>query len=177
MNKLKTTLGDYNVFLDDILTLIVEEKFDTADFSQMDHICYRTASLQNYYDKKKELEAQASLLGETMVNGRPISTFRLNEPIIHGAWRIDAIELPVPKATDTYTEGLEHVEFVLYSDLPTFAAKYPEKQFEMRASDRGINPEIGYKLGKYGVKFHMLSLGTVLYLENILNIREVKDGQ
>jgi len=177
MSALKNIIGDHEVFLNDIISRISDEGFDMADFSQMDHMCYRTISLDNYRQKKQELGSVAKLLGETMVNNRPISTFRLFEPVIHGDWRIDAIELPAPKDGKDVAEGLEHVELVLYDDIPTFLEKYDGKPFELRASDRGINPEIGLQLGEYSVKFHLLSLPTVLYLENKLGIDNVQDGK
>lgn len=177
MAELKRIIGDYAIFLDDILGRVEVEGFDLADFAQVDHMCYRTTSTENYQDKKAELASVARLLGETMVNGRPISTFRLFEPVIHPPWRIDAIELPAPKTGSEHVEGLEHVEFVLFDDIPTFLNKYDGKAFEMRASDRGINPEIGLQLGELSVKFHLLSLPTVVYLEHKLGMDDVRDGQ
>jgi len=148
-----------------------------TDFVQIDHMFYRTTSTENYVDKKAELESVARLLGETIVNGRPISTFRLKEPVIHTPWRIDAIELPAPKAGSEHQEGLEHIEFVLFDDIPTFLKKYEGKPFEMRAAKRGINPEIGLQLDELSVKFHLLSLPTVVYLEHKLGMDNIKDGQ
>lgn len=95
---LQQIIGDYPTYLNDILGRVAAEGFDFADFSQIDHMCYRTTSVDNYQAKKTELASVAVLLGETMVNERPICTFRLNEPVTHGQWRIDAIELPAPKA-------------------------------------------------------------------------------
>lgn len=177
MAELQEVIGDYSSFLDNILSKVVDDGFDLADFVQIDHMCYRTTSAENYAQKKKELEAVAKLLGETLINSRPISTFRLNEPVIHSPWRIDAIELPAPKAGAEHAEGLEHVEFVLYDDIPTFLKKYDGKPFEMRAADRGINPEIGLQLGEFSVKFHLLNLPTVVYLEHKLGMDDIRDGQ
>lgn len=57
-----------------------------------------------YKAKKQELAAFfGHLLGETQVNGRPIATFRLHEPVRYQQWRIDALELPAPIA-DVYSE-------------------------------------------------------------------------
>ncbi len=170
MTELEKIIGDHKSFLDDILGRVMYEGFDLSDFVQIDHMCYRTTSLENYDVKKSELSRVAKLLGETMINGRPISTFRLNDPVIHSPWRIDAIELPAPKARSNHQEGLEHVEFVLYDDIPTFLKKYDSKPFEMRAADRGINPEIGLQLGELSVKFHLLNLPTVVYLEHKLGM-------
>ncbi|MEO8863145.1 MAG: VOC family protein [Candidatus Saccharimonadales bacterium] len=177
MSELANIIGDYPAFLEDILGRVTSKGFDFNDFSQIDHMCYRTTSLDNYAQKKTELASVARLLGETIVNERPISTFRLNEPVIHESWRIDAVELPAPKAGRQDKEGLEHIEFILFDDFPTFLKKYEGKPFEMRAANRGINPEIGLQLGGLSVKFHLLSLPTVVYIEHKIGIDEVKDGQ
>lgn len=177
MTSLSQIIGDYDAFLKDILSRVAAEGFDFSDFIQIDHMCYRTTSLKNYEDKKSELQMVAKLLGETEVNGRPIATFRLNQPVFYETWRIDAIELPAPKAGSDHKEGLEHIEFVLFDDIPTFLSKYKNKPFETRASNRGINPEIGLPLGDLSVKFHLLNLPTVLYLEQKLGIKAVKDEQ
>lgn len=175
--NLQQIIGDYQSFLDDIIGRIKNEGFNMADFSQMDHMCYRTTSEQNYQDKKSKLMAVATLLTETEVNGRMICTFRLHKPVVHAGWRVDALELPAPKQGKECAEGLEHVELVLYDDMPTFLAKYEGKPFELQSADRGINPEIGLKLGEYKVKFHLLSLTTVCYLENKLGITKVVDNK
>lgn len=47
----------------------------------------------------------------------------------------------------------------------------------MKAANRGINPEIGFKLPSYGVKFHLLNLSTVVYLERKLGLHSVEDGR
>ncbi len=177
MTELANIIGDYDAFLEDILGRVKAEGFDFADFTQIDHMCYRTTSLENYEAKKRELESVATLLGETMVNDRPISTFRLHSPVIHMPWRVDAIELPAPKAGAEHKEGLEHIEFVLFDDFPTFLKKYDGKPFEMRAADRGINPEIGLQLNGLSVKFHLLNLPTVVYIENKLGLDDIRDGQ
>lgn len=177
MSALEQVIGDYTSFLDDILGRVKDEGFDLADFVQIDHLCYRTTSTENYAEKKVALATVGKLLGETLINGRPISIFRLNVPILHTPWRIDAIELPAPKAGKDHAEGLEHIEFVLYDDISTFLKKYDGKPFEMRAADRGINPEIGLQLGELSVKFHLLNLPTVVYLEHKLGMDDIRDGQ
>ncbi|HSX36077.1 MAG TPA: VOC family protein [Patescibacteria group bacterium] len=177
MTTLNNIIGDYQKFLDDILARVTEEGFDLDDFVQIDHLCYRVPSLDGYHQKKEECRAIGSLLGETMVNGRPIATFRLHEPIRSGQWRIDALEVPAPKEGHPVAEGLEHIEFVLYDDFQAFLKKYPGKPYNMASADRGINPEIGLKLNGYGVKFHLLNLPTVVYLEHKLGMHDIRDGQ
>lgn len=175
MIELTDVIGDYTTFLEDVLDAVEAEGFDINDFSQIDHICYRTSSTENYHEMQFSLEAVANLVGETSVNGRPISTYRLIEPIYHDIWRIDAIELPAPKPGKHYDEGLEHIELVIFDDMQTFLSKYDGKPFDLHAADRGINPEISLSLGSYKVKFHLLSLPAVLYIEQKVGIDSVDD--
>lgn len=174
---LNDVIGDYSSFLTDIIGRVTRVGFDLKDFVQIDHMCYRTVSLDNYAQKKSQLTAVGTQLGENMINGRPIATFRLHQPVMHGQWRIDAVELPAPKAGSVFIEGLEHVEFVLYDDLQTFLKKYDGKPFDLRAADRGVNPEVGLQLDNYAVKFHLLNLPTVVYLENKLGMDDIRDSQ
>lgn len=74
-------------------------------------------------------------------------------------------------------EGLEHVEFVLFDSLDDFLKKYRGKQFNMDAAARGINPDVAFKLPSYTVKFHLLSLPVVVYLEQKLGITDIRDNQ
>jgi predicted metalloenzyme YecM len=175
MPELNSLIGDYESFLSDILSRVEDSGFNLSDFVQIDHMCYRTTSQENYKIKKNELGQVAKLVGETTVNGRLISTFRLTTPVYFDKWRIDAVELPAPKEGSQHIEGLEHIEFILFDDIPIFLKKYEGKPFDMRAANRGLNPEIGLKLDNYSVKFHLVALPTVVFLENKLGIDDVRD--
>jgi predicted metalloenzyme YecM len=175
MDELQAIIGNYQSFLGQVLQEIREEGFDLSDFVQMDHMCYRVDSFERYELKKQAMLQVGKLLGENQVNGRPIATFRLSRPVYCEGWRIDTLELPAPKAGKETKEGLEHVEMVLFDDKETFLEKYSSKDFELQSADRGINPEIAFRLPTYTVKFHLLNLPTVVYLEKKLGITEVKD--
>jgi predicted metalloenzyme YecM len=175
MDELQNIIGDYTSFLKQILGEIEDEGFDLADFVQMDHMCYRVPSMVRYELKKHELSKTNKLLGEAQINARPIAVFRLSNPVLFGKWRIDTLELPAPKEGMETNERLEHVEFVLFDDIETFLNKYSDKHFDMKAADRDINPDIAYKLPTFTVKFHLLNLPTVVYLEKKLGIAEVRD--
>lgn len=64
---------------------------------------------------------------------------------------------------------------MLYDDIPAFLKKYSDKTFDLKSADRGINPEVVYPLEGCNVKFHLLSLPAVVYIEEKLGIEEVKD--
>jgi predicted metalloenzyme YecM len=177
MDELQAIIGDYQTFLEEILQEVTDEGFDLADFVQMDHMCYRVPSYEQYELKKDELHKVGKLLGEAQINERPIAVFRLNKPVYTGAWRVDTVELPAPKEGIQTEEGLEHVEFVLFDEKEDFLRKYSDKQFGLHAADRGINPEIVFRLPTYTVKFHLLNLPTVVYLEKKLGIADVRDDK
>lgn len=174
MSNLQQVIGDYKNFLERALSNVKRERFDFSDFIQLDVICYRTASQSNYEQKKEELGNIGALLSEVIVSGRPIATYQLDEPIYFQDWRIDTIELPAPKEGSEKPEGLEHIQFVIYNDLQTFIQKYPDKNFDTRAIERGVNPMIAYKFNDGTVKFHRLNLATAIYLEEKLNLSEIK---
>jgi predicted metalloenzyme YecM len=173
MNNLQAIIGDYQAFLNQIIKEITQAGFDWNDFVQMDHLCYRVSTQDDYEQKKQALNTVAAVLSETLVNGRPITTFRLHQPIFYDRWRIDAVELPAPKSGIETKEGLEHIELVLFDDIQTFLQKYADKQFELQAADRGVNPEVGFQLPSYMVKFHLLNLPTAVYLQKKLGIKSI----
>jgi uncharacterized protein len=175
MDELQRILGDYRVFLKNILQETQEAGFDLSDFVQLDHMAYRVPSLERYDQKKGELAAVSALVGESPVNGRPIAVFRLHDPVQYEQWRIDAVEVLAPKAGTLPAEGLEHIELVLYDDKDVFLQKYADKQFDLKAADRGVNPEIKFQLPHYTVKFHLLNLPTAVYLQRKLGMDEVRD--
>ncbi|HEX3568210.1 MAG TPA: VOC family protein [Candidatus Saccharimonadales bacterium] len=177
MNELAKLIGDYETFLSEILSEVKAEGFDLHDFVQIDHLCYRAPTNDRYREMRELLSHFGTFLSENMVNGRFISTFRLHEPIVYDGWRIDALELPAPKPGDE-REGLDHIEFVLYDDLHDFLEKYKNKKFGLKAMRRKINPEVSLRLSdKHVVKFHLLSLTTVVFIENQLGYDFIEDAE
>lgn len=171
-SELAEIIGNYDAFLLEIHSDMAQRGISFRDLAQLDHICYRTETDEQYQAKKQQLQNVAKLLGEVTVSGRLISTFKLHEPLRWHGTRIDAIELPAPKVTSPYPEGLEHAEFVIFDDLETFMAKYSHLEFDTKSAGRMPNPEIGLKLGRYGVKFHLLALSHVVFLEQAMGIQE-----
>lgn len=173
MDKLQQVVGDYETFLKNILAEVAGAGFDFADFVQLDHLCYRVSTLEVYEQKKQELRAVGDLLSEVRVGGRPISTFKLHRPLQHENWRIDIVELPAPKPDVPTPEGLEHIEFVLFDSLDDFVKKHADKKFNMAAANRGVNPDVTFKLPSYSVKFHVVSLSAAVYLEQKLGLTDI----
>lgn len=103
---LKQVLGDYNQFLDRLLMHLGS----IASGRQIDHICYRVETADQYESTKALLLGFGCLLTESLVGGRPISIIQLTTPIQHGGFTIPFIELPSPKEGSHYNGGLEHAE-------------------------------------------------------------------
>jgi predicted metalloenzyme YecM len=108
-------------FVCNIIYLVTKKGIKLNTSFQIDHICYRTATQEEYISCKRELDEMGSLLIESIVGGRPISCYKLKTPIVcsNGAL-IDVVELPSPKQGSPYVSGLEHIEFVCDVSLEVF---------------------------------------------------------
>ncbi|RYX79448.1 hypothetical protein EON76_01880 [bacterium] len=138
--------------------------------TQMDHVCYRVETEARYSELKERLSHAAIFLSESVVNDRAITTFEFNEPLHIDGWEIPFLELPAPKDGSPYTEGLEHVEFVVRDgDLDAFQVAHPQltDSFSRKGMSKKINPELGLKAAGISVKFHKLPLGEVVRLEKL----------
>lgn len=165
MNTLEECIGDYQLFLDKIFTMLNDIELDIIEKLVCDHICYRVSTLAEYKSKREELLQFGELLVESMVNGRLICTFKLTDPIVFKDRSISLIELPQPKNTFTYKTGLEHVEFVTREPLQKVVNRYPQFAFETFGINKKINADITLKLGEFCIRFHNQSLEDVIKLE------------
>jgi predicted metalloenzyme YecM len=157
-------IGDPILFLEDLFFKLSEIELNVEHF-ELDHLCYRVSSLEEYNSKKTDLIDLGTLLVESMVNGRLISTFKLHEPIEYKNRKISLLELPAPKPNHSYQSGLEHVEFVTREPLQKIVDRYPQYSFEVFGIHKKINADITLKLGEYCIRFHNQSLEDVIKLE------------
>ena len=133
-----------------------------VDHLQLDHLCYRVADLGRYAVMKQVLAEQGTLLAESTIGGRPITTYRLHLPIARAQRHIALVELPAPKADSPYTEGWEHAEFVVPGSLLAFTQEHPHPDWDLRALDKAINADVRLPLGAISVKFHQRALDVVI---------------
>ena len=152
------------VFLDSIFRQLEEIEIDVSSF-QLDHICYRVHSIEDYNRFKELLSRSANLLAESYINSRPISCYKLREAIIYGKRQINVFELPSPKKGSAYLEGYEHVEFVIPYTLQEFLNRYPALNFDQKGMLKDINPDLRLQLGPISVKFHEQSIEEVIEFE------------
>jgi predicted metalloenzyme YecM len=161
---LSEVIGDPIMFLEDIFSKISDIELNVENY-ELDHICYRVSSNKLYEIKKRELSQFGELLVESIVNGRFISTYKLFFPIIYNQRKIFLIELPSPKASHAYQDGLEHIEFVSKEPLQKIVERYPQYSFEIFGINKKINADITLKLGQYCIRFHNQSLEEVIKTE------------
>lgn len=102
------------------------------------------------------------------MQGRPIVIIALDEPLRSGGWIIPFLEIASPKVGSSYPEGLEHAECVAVRLFEDFERQHAELPFIRDAMDRPINPELKYREAGISVKFHQLSIGSVVKIEEML---------
>lgn len=168
MKTLTDVITDPHLFLDDLFARLDDIGLEVDNY-ELDHICYRVETTDEYKIKREELKAFGELLVESMVNGRLISTFKLREPILFRKRSIYLIELPSPKSAHSYKSGLEHVEFVTKLPLQSIVDRYPQYAFEVFGIHKKINADITLKLGDYCIRFHNQNLEEVINLEKKLH--------
>ena len=148
-------------FLDALFACIKADKIDVSQL-ELDHICYRVATEESYQEMKAFLEKKATLLSETMINQRPICSFRLSEPLMYKKRAIWVLELPSPKAGSPYAEGFEHVEFVVNEPLDVFVQRHQYLTFDTKGFSKKVNRDVRRQYACGSVKFHEHSLEYVI---------------
>ncbi len=152
------------VFLAKLFADIDASGIDIGNWD-IDHICYRTETLARYHDLKNELRTVGKLLIESEVNGRPISTFELVRPLTWEHRSIRLVELPAPKPNKLRAEGFEHIEVVAPTPLEELQNQYSACQIDGTGLEKVFNRELEIKLPSGAIKFHNLSLASVVEFE------------
>jgi len=155
--KDKYILKEVNAFLEKVLVALEADKIDISKY-ELDHVCYRVSSAEDYKKYQTELSKLGTLLSETEINGRNISTYKLLEPIHFQDREISVIELPSPKEDKPHPEGFEHVEFVIQEKFEDFMAQHPDIKFDLKDADKEINPDIRINYDGFTVKFHHMTV-------------------
>ncbi|KAJ3269806.1 hypothetical protein HDV01_000903 [Terramyces sp. JEL0728] len=156
-------------FVDLIITRLNEFNI-SVDGLFMDHVCYRVETEQEYLDIYVLLKQLGKVLVEDIVGGRPIATFKLDEPIQIPKYgrSVDVIELPMPKENSFYATGWEHAEFVTETPLGEFA-KLHNVNWDYSGLKKSFNADIRVDLSteskRLNVKFHNLPLEKVIEIE------------
>lgn len=160
-------------FLEKLFQTLTSEKIQIEDHWDVDHLCYRVDSIERYRQLKEQFLSFSKLLIESPVNGRPISTFRLNKPIEFQSHKIFLVELPAPKMGKIVKEGFEHIEVVCDVPFYELEKKYARLTLDKGGLKKDFNQELEICLGDRNVKFHQISLESVIRLEENKKIHEV----
>lgn len=161
MSTIYTLLGDINGFLNALLSSLAEDGIDVSTY-ELDHLCFRVTTQDEYKQYKESLHKLGTLLSETLISNRPIATFKLNTPIVFSDRTISVIELPAPKPDGGYPKGLEHAEFVIDKPFDEFMEAHPAVSFSTRDIKKPINPDIRVQYSSFSVKFHHKPLEIVI---------------
>lgn len=151
-------------FLEKILSRLEEAKVDIRNW-EIDHLCYRTSSEENYKQTKETFENLGDLLIESEVNGRLIASYKLHNPIVFKKWIIDLVEVPAPKPNKETKEGFEHIEVVIDESFDDFMKEYPNLAFNQKGLAKELNPELEIEFEDCAVKFHHKSLEHIINIE------------
>lgn len=152
-------------FLEKVFRQLEAKSIHLRPHWSIDHLCYRTESEESYQKNKIIFSNLGELLIESEVNTRLISTFKLFEPIHYHGREIQLVELPSPKKGKPTPEGLEHIEVVCDLALEDLAAKYSHLSVQTKGMEKDFNRELEIELDGCAIKFHHLSLESVIHLE------------
>lgn len=163
---MKDVIGDYEVFIEKADALIARQGIAAEELVQCDTICYRVETNERYKELKHQLAERALMISETEVNGRLIMVFAPHAPLHAGRWQsISYIEVPQPKPSSYYPEGIDHVQMVTRQALPAFHQQYGQVAFEEKGLASSLNPLLKLVGDEVSVKFHDKHMGSVVALE------------
>ncbi len=165
-----------DAFFSTLKSRMVSQNIELPPHWDIDHICYRVETLHQYEAMKEFLASFSDKLIESPVNGRAISTFKLNESVYFDGRQIDLIELPAPKPDKKIAEGFEHIEVVIDQTFDKIRSMYPGCKFKDSGLNKFFNKELELQLDNYAIKFHQLSLESVINLESNQRVHSAIEG-
>ena len=147
-----------NIFLDRFIEEFSMLGVDVSKY-QIDHIAYQASSSEDYDKQMLKFGSDGDLFREAVVGNRRVGIWKLHTPLIYHDYEIEALEVIEPKQDQECESGFNHVEFVINTDLKSFAEKYNQVPWDLEAIDRDIYPKVQLKLSSgMGVKFHVKSV-------------------
>ena len=166
-------LHDEALLFLDLLFSDIDKNLEIPRHWDIDHLCYRTESVEQYEHIKKIFNSFSALLIESPVNGRMIATYKLNNPICFRGWKINLIEIPSPKLGKKTSLGFEHIEMVCDEDLFELQKKYAHLNLDTGGLKKSFNKELEIIFGERNLKFHNYSLESVIRLEKKSHLHKI----
>lgn len=157
--------SEAQVFLEQIFADFQQHQITLAPHWDIDHLCFRVTSEEEYQEFKEHFESYGKLLIESMVGGRLISTYKLNKPVQYLNYKIELVELPAPKKGKPTPTGFEHIEVVCDEPFEVLMEKYKHLTLDTKGLSKELNPELEVVLGERNLKFHHMSLDAVIEIE------------
>ena len=154
-----------HTYLHELQTNLQAASYSIKSHWNIDHICYRTSSMDQYLKLKKEFSLFSQDLIESDINGRPITTFKLFEPLKFNDRSFDLLELPAPKPNKNTAEGFEHIEVVCDQSFSDLKIELSNFEFKESGLKKYFNPELCVNINGSNIKFHHISLESVVNLE------------
>lgn len=144
----------------------IEKNSLNLKYYYIDHICFRTKTLDEYLNIKQKLNLLGNVLISSQIGGREITTYKLRKPLSILGQNVYVLELPAPKAGSKYSTGFEHVEYVIDKSFDDFAQRYPWIEFDWSGASKEHNPELRVKFDKnVSIKFHHDNLENIIKKE------------
>lgn len=157
--------GQAESFLQHLFAQMDQNGVELKPHWSIDHLCFRVQSLESYEQHKIDFSNFGQMLIESEVNGRMIATYKLSEPVVFGNYQIDLVELPAPKAGKKTIEGFEHVEVVIDEPFEKLMSQYSYMDLDTGGLKKAFNQELEIEMEGCALKFHPLSLESVIGLE------------
>ncbi|MDX7999451.1 VOC family protein [Xenorhabdus sp. Reich] len=143
-----------------------------------DHISLRCNDVSIADNWRQGFLQCGQLMSESIINGRPICLFELEQPITVLGWQIDCVELPYPSQKQYVHQGWEHVELVLptkpeqliyeaYQLLPDpLPDNFRTKESHPKGDNERLpNPTLAVTNGEITIKFHPFSIKEIVKSE------------
>ncbi|MBS0846993.1 VOC family protein [Citrobacter sp. JGM124] len=179
VDELYDLVSDLSRFTQEITGLACRIGLDIAPL-MADHIslrCHQNATAERW---SAGLEKCGTLFSESLINGRPVRLFKLEQPVCVAHWNFTLIELPWPGEKRYPHEGWEHIEIVLPGPAEGLHARALALLGNDGLLDTGIkvktsspaaegetlpNPTLAITDGKVTLKFHPWSIEAVVLSE------------
>ncbi len=147
---------------------------------EIDHIAVRCHQFTTAERWKRGFMQIGQLFSETMINGRPICLFKLQQPLLLAGQAVDVVELPWPGQKLYRHEGWEHIEIVLRGEPETLGVRAMALLSDAALTQPGIsfktsspageherlpNPTLAVTDGQSTIKFHPWRLEEIVASE------------
>ena len=164
MNDVSKIIRGIDGFVGQVLHSLGQDSIDVAN-SEMDHVCYRFKTDEEFDYYQREMAALGSKLSVFESSKRLITTYKLTKPVKTNGREIWVVEFFAPKPGIILPSGFDHAEFVIEDPFKEFMSNYPQVQFDTGHITQPGNSYVAIGYDGFSVKFHHQSLESVISKE------------